>query len=238
MDIDRLLVMGEIIEKDDGSTEVRYPSQTEVAARFNTTQTVVSKYMREHNCLERREQAKVRQAIRIEEKIIERRAEGTAISKEEVIELIDEAIIKFRDNLRERRVRADSTADLNTLVRLKEYIQGGADSRQEIQGALSLEAIQGRYQSFAGREAESDTVEADGIEVREPTIVEDFTDQDTEETTGLLLPQTLETQETGGHSLEAESPPPAPRPKAEPTPSPFEAPEQDTFDDEDEFSPL
>ena len=34
---------------------------------------------------------------------------------------------------------------MNTFVRLKEFILGGADSRQELHAALSLESIQQRY---------------------------------------------------------------------------------------------
>ncbi|MCA9241995.1 MAG: hypothetical protein KDA37_17410, partial [Planctomycetales bacterium] len=40
----------------------------------------------------------------------------------------------------------DNPGDFNTMVRLKEFILGGADSRQEIHAALSLEDIQARHQ--------------------------------------------------------------------------------------------
>ena len=43
-------------------------------------------------------------------------------------------------------MRTDSIADFNTAVRLKEFLLGGADSRQELHGGLTLEELQVRHQ--------------------------------------------------------------------------------------------
>ncbi len=43
-------------------------------------------------------------------------------------------------------MRFDNPGDFNTMVRLKEFVMGGADSRQEIHASLSLEDIQARHQ--------------------------------------------------------------------------------------------
>jgi hypothetical protein len=60
------------------------------------------------------------------------------------------------------RVRTDSPADVNTLVRLKQFIMGGADSRQEVRNILSLEALQERYARMM-RETESATPAMAGV---------------------------------------------------------------------------
>lgn len=212
MDIDRLLVVGEIRECEDGSTEVHYPTQTEIAGRFGIDQTAVSKYMKEHNCIDRREKAKVRQAIRIEEKIIERRAEGTVVSKERLIAIIDNFTLKFEESLAEGRIRSDSVVDLNTMARLKEFLLGGADSRQEIQGALTLQALQGRYQAFGSVEEEVEVVDTDGTEASPQTLIEEF---DPERNVELLEePSTPQTVSAPVEFL----PDPPPQPDAPPAP--------------------
>src|SRR5690606_951655 len=61
----------------------------------------------------------------------------------------------------------DNPADFNTMVRLKEFVQGGADSRQEVHAVLSLEELQVRHRRMmktieANRTAELDEVTAAG----------------------------------------------------------------------------
>jgi hypothetical protein len=48
----------------------------------------------------------------------------------------------FRQAMEEGRVRTDSAADFNTLARLKAFLEGKADSRQEVQGVITLEQMQ------------------------------------------------------------------------------------------------
>jgi len=105
----------------------------------------VAAYVKSHNCLRRREDAKVRLALRVEDKLLEKRAEALAVGKDDVVRLIDEFLLGFEKALKEGRVRQDNPTDVNTFVRLKEFILGGADSRQELHAALSLESIQQRY---------------------------------------------------------------------------------------------
>jgi hypothetical protein len=73
------------------------------------------------------------------------RAEAVAIGKEEVVAMIDTYLLKFKQALQEGRVRSDNPTDVNTLVRLKEFVMGGADSRQDLRAVLSLESLQQRY---------------------------------------------------------------------------------------------
>lgn len=145
-ELDRLLVFGEIVPTDDrkGST-VCYPSNRELARRYGVAHSLVTRYARRHNCIARRKEAQARVHIKADQKIIERRATAIAFKKEDELQIIDSYLAGFRTAVAEGRVSFDSVTDFNTLIRLKEFIQGGADSRQEIRGTLTLEALQARH---------------------------------------------------------------------------------------------
>jgi hypothetical protein len=108
--------------------------------------SLVAQYARKHDCLRRRKDAKVRVAVKAEQKIVEMRATAIALSKDDALRMIDTYLVGFEKSLSEGRVRFDNPTDFNTMLRLKEFILGGADSRQEIHAALSLEDIQSRHQ--------------------------------------------------------------------------------------------
>nr|WP_254614599.1 hypothetical protein [Myxococcus sp. CA056] len=55
--------------------------------------------------------------------------------------MIDGYLLGFAEG----RVRVDNPTDFNTMVRLKEFVQGGADSRQELHASFSLEGLQARH---------------------------------------------------------------------------------------------
>lgn len=144
-ELDRLLVFGEIVQTPEGAATTRYPTYRELAERYGVAVSYVAAYVKSHNCLRRRDEAKTRLALRVEDKLIEKRAEAMAVGKDDVVRLIDEFLLGFERALKEGRVRQDNPTDVNTFVRLKEFILGGADSRQELHAALSLESIQQRY---------------------------------------------------------------------------------------------
>ena len=144
-ELDRLLVFGEVVQTPEGAATTRYPTYRELADRYGVAVSYVAAYVKSHNCLRRRDEAKTRLALRVEDKLIEKRAEAIAIGKDDVVRLIDEFLLGFEKALKEGRVRQDNPTDVNTFVRLKEFILGGADSRQELHAALSLESIQQRY---------------------------------------------------------------------------------------------
>ena len=58
---------------------------------------------------------------------------------------MDDYIRGFQQAVDGGKVRFDSPADLDRLVRLKELLVGNADSRQELRGGLTLDAIQERH---------------------------------------------------------------------------------------------
>ena len=146
-EVDRLLVFGEVVACDDGESQtVVYPSYRDLAERFEVSTTLIAKYSKEHNCLRRRKQAKARIQAQADQKLVELRATAVALSKDDELRIIDGFLAGFEKALAEGRVRFDNPGDFNTMVRLKEFVMGGADSRQEIHASLSLEDIQARHQ--------------------------------------------------------------------------------------------
>jgi hypothetical protein len=170
-EVDRLLVFGELTRQADGTTAVSYPSIRDLARRYAVAHTTLLDYAKHHQVYKRREKALARIQNRVEEKLVEMRAEAIAVSKEEAVRIIDRYIRQFEQAVVDERVRSDSPADFNTMLRLKEFILGGADSRTELHATLSLETLQERHARAleAAREvtpAEMGIVETEGREVR------------------------------------------------------------------------
>ncbi|ACY13571.1 hypothetical protein [Haliangium ochraceum] len=145
-ELDRLLVFGEAVPcTERAGTTIVFPSYRELARRFGVSHGLVSKYAQRHNCLRRREIAQARIAAKTDDKLIELRSNAVAVSKDDELRIIDSYLSEFEKALKEGRVRCDSAGDFNTMLRLKQFIQGGADSRQELHAALSLEDLQARH---------------------------------------------------------------------------------------------
>ena len=77
--------------------------------------------------------------------MVEARAETIAVTKERELAIIDAYLLGFEKAIGEGRVRFDNPSDLNIMARLKEFLLGGADSRPEVNAALSLDALQARH---------------------------------------------------------------------------------------------
>lgn len=145
-DLDRILVFGEVVPCEDGNgTTVYYPSYRELAERYGVSNSVIAEYAKSHNVQRRRKEAQARIQVKAEQKLVEMRAKAIAVSKDDELRIIDTYLIGFETALAENRVRFDNAADFNTMVRLKEFVLGNADSRQEIHAALSLETLQERH---------------------------------------------------------------------------------------------
>jgi hypothetical protein len=164
--LDKLLVYGELAPTDDGSgTTTVFPSYRQLAERFGVSHAVISDYAKKHNCMKRRERARLRTELRVEEKMIEARAEAITVTKDRELAIIDAYLLGFERALTEGRVRFDNPTDYNTMARLKEFLLGGADSRPEVHAALSLDALQGRH-----REAKRALVEATAAQRAEAAL--------------------------------------------------------------------
>jgi hypothetical protein len=145
-EVDRLLVHGEVAkDPESGQQTVRFPSLAELGQRYGVSKNRVWQYASKRKCLERREEAKLRGETKYDQKVTERRAEARALATADVVRVVDAYIVGFEKALDDGKVRFDSPADLDRLVRLKELLQGNADSRQEVQGGITLESIQARH---------------------------------------------------------------------------------------------
>ena len=170
--VDRILVFGELVNSGDGKEPtVVFPSYRELAKRFGVCHSVIADYAKKHDCMRRREQAQSRVEARTDEKLIELRATAFAMSKDDTLRIIDAYIGGFEKAVAEGRVRFENPSDFNTMVRLKEFIQGGADSRQEIHAALSLEDLQARHKQML-QGVEATTAAERGDHERGPEAIE------------------------------------------------------------------
>jgi hypothetical protein len=161
-ELDRLLVFGEVKQLDDGSSTTVYPTHRVLAERYGVAPSVIASYAKSHNCTRRREEAVARISARADEKLIEARASALAVSKDDTVRMIDGYLLNYEKALLEGRVRFDNPTDFNTMVRLKEYVLGGPDSRQELHAALSLESLQQRHARML-RELNEATPELTGV---------------------------------------------------------------------------
>jgi transposase-like protein len=163
-ELDRLLVMGEEVETAGGKLAVVYPTYREIARRFGVSHSLVSDYSKKHNCLNRRAVAENRVAEKVADRLVELRAQAIAVSREDALKIIDGFLMEFEKALHDGRVRVDNPSDFNLMVRLKEFLLGNADSRQEIRGAISLEEIQKRHRELlAELEYKDDPRETSGV---------------------------------------------------------------------------
>ncbi len=148
-EVDRLLVFGQVIEGATGEPPiVVYPSYRDLGRRYRVNHSVIAAYSKKHDCLRRRETAQARVAARSDEKLIEHRASALAFGRAEVLAIIDGFVAGFEKALADGRVRCDNPTDFNTMLRLKEYLEGGPDSRQEVHAALSLAELQARHRQM------------------------------------------------------------------------------------------
>jgi hypothetical protein len=155
------LVYGEIVPDEHGKSNVSYPSYRDLAQRYGVTVSVIAEYAKSRNVLKRRELARARYESRKEEKLIELRSEAVAFDEAKMLQVIDSMCGKFASAADEGRMRFDNVADFDKLWRLRSFIQGGPDSRQELQGSITLEALQQRHEMML-RNTRDVTIEMTG----------------------------------------------------------------------------
>jgi hypothetical protein len=144
--VDAALVFGEPArDPKNGQEGVKFPSLAELAKRFGVSRNLVWRYAHKSDCYRRREEARLKTLARFEQKVIEQAANARAAASSDVATLVDDVIGSFRKAFDEGKVRVDSASDLDRLIRLKELLGGRADSRGELHGHVTLEAIQARH---------------------------------------------------------------------------------------------
>jgi transposase-like protein len=170
--MDRWLVHGETVPIRGASAEaVIYPSISEIARRLGVTRAEVVAYGREHDCERRRAEAEARVRARVDQKLIESRAERIAVTRERKIEIVDHYIEAFYEALKDGRVRVDSIQDFNAMVRLRSFLEGGADQRSELLGGLSLDDLRTSHAEFL-RDRSADTAAMVGVSEAELVVEE------------------------------------------------------------------
>jgi hypothetical protein len=148
-EVDRILVHGESqVDPDTGQEVLRYPSLVELAGRYGVSRTRVWTYANKYKCYERRREAQVKTMARTDDKLIEKLSESRAIATTDVLRIVDQYLIGFEKELQEGRVKTDSAMDFDRLVRLRELLVGGADSRTEVMGGITLVALQERHRQL------------------------------------------------------------------------------------------
>jgi hypothetical protein len=172
------LVYGEVVQSADGTATTEYPTYREVAERYGVAISVIAEYAKSRNVLKRRELARARFEARKEEKLIELRADAVAFDEARMLQVLDEMFANYATSVTEGRMRFDNVGDLDKLWRLKSFIQGGPDSRQEVQGAITLEALQQRYETML-RNTREVTLEMTGYVPRviDGVVVRDVEDE-------------------------------------------------------------
>lgn len=154
-EIDRLLVHGEVSDTEDGVRDLwQYPSYRDLGTRYGVSHTLIARYSKNHNCMERREAARKQTRELSDAKLAEFRAEQLAVGRDDVIRCIDRFLAQFEQALVEGRVRCDNPSDYNTMLRLKSFIMGDADSRSEAIGGITLEDMQRAHARLLATEEE------------------------------------------------------------------------------------
>lgn len=171
--IDELLVFGESVADADGKPILQYPSCNELARRFGVASSTIATWSKQQNCPKRRSEHQTRLAIRFEEKVIEKRANAKATSRAELMQLADEYFERWGSKLKEGGVRTDSPQDFDKMVRLWEYLQGNADTRTEVNGTLTLQAVQERHAAVQKIRA-LDPAEAGLVVEESPTRIDEL----------------------------------------------------------------
>ena len=147
-EIDRLLVEGELVEDDDGKKTRVYPMAIEIAARLGVSPSWVSKFAKKNRCAQRRAVLQAKVSAKAQEKLIERESSRLAFDTERSLSLCDKVLGSYEELIAQHGVTTFSAGDLNTVVRLRRFLQGDADSRQEVTSSITLETLQGAHRQM------------------------------------------------------------------------------------------
>lgn len=149
--IEHLLVFGETYEFN-GRTLIRFPTHLDLAKRFNVDRSAVSRRARELKADERRASVQQRITTEVETIIVAEHAAAIVHGREQMIGICQDLISQFKEQVRLKKIRVDSVADFNTLIRLHEFLTGAPDQRGELSHVIKLEDLQERHrQAMAAR---------------------------------------------------------------------------------------
>ena len=98
----------------------------------------------------RRKDAEKRKRELSDIKLGELRAEESALKRDDLIRAIERFLIKFEQALVEDRVRYDNPTDYNTMVRLRAFVMGDVDARNELVAGLTLDDLIEAHAEYRG----------------------------------------------------------------------------------------
>jgi len=145
-----LLVHGRLVRNDDGQLVTVYPSHAELAAEYGVARSMISYISGKFDCAARRQEEEERVLAIASHKITELRANAIAFDKAFQLETLDEWLHQFRNRLAEGKVETAQPLDYDRMVRLRAFVQGGADGRQEIVGGITMEVLAARHAAYVG----------------------------------------------------------------------------------------
>lgn len=150
-ELDKILVRGESIDANGQPIAgVRFPSYRELGERFGVSHTVITRFSRDNNCLERRKgENQARIAERIDSMLRER---PSHLTLEVVSELRELALSLLRDSMNDGRYKPD-IADVERFWRVEKDMLATLHAHRAglPDGVPSLEELQ---QAYEEREAE------------------------------------------------------------------------------------
>lgn len=173
----KALVYGEdAVDEVTQETRHVYPSYSEMARRVGCSASAVSLWCRRNRIMDRREEAKKKTLEKKSKDVLLKVAEESGkknsakLSTHDAISIIEAFIARFAKSIKEGSVRSDNANDLNILFRLKEFMEGKADSRVEVHGQIGLVAIQSSHKDWrqvaCARQAGVDGGDADQLDDR------------------------------------------------------------------------
>lgn len=162
-EMERLLVEGELITGSDGKQTRVFPHGCEIAERLGVSNAWVSKFANKHRCFQRRAEYQAKVQAKVQQKLVRQEAKRIAFDTERSVSLCDKVLARYEDMLDERGVGNFTVADMNTVIRLRRYLQGDADSRQEVTNAITLSSLQTAHREML-RQVHDVSPEECGIE--------------------------------------------------------------------------
>lgn len=174
-EIERLLVHGES-RVIDGETEIIFPTHQELARRFNVSRPEITKFAQREKAMTRRLVANTeRQASELAAEQAARggvpSAEWPESFRERTSLICDMLIEQFFEQVRARKVRIDSVADLKTVMQIREQLDGGKDGRADTNLTITLEVLAERHRESKERACNFATLGVIDESVAEPRSV-------------------------------------------------------------------
>lgn len=146
--IENAYVWGDTIgQRPDGSYLRSYPTLKKLGEKFNVIPTLIHYHAKRGNWQERRLACQQQTQAEFDAELAKARARETV----DALGVLNRWLRKFDENVRAGKVRADSIADLNTVMRLQKFLEGGGADRVQHDVRITLEQLQQRHQQLRGR---------------------------------------------------------------------------------------